>query len=333
MRRSRSRTPLFAVPALVGALWAGSLSGAGSVAQANGVSPPPRFSMALAEDPNGHVVLFGGRENYGYLGDTWTWDGTTWTEQHPETSPSARGYTGAAFDVANRQVVMFGGIDDHGAALDETWTWDGTTWTQQHPEVSPPACCSLGMAYDAARQQVVLFGGGAILGETWTWDGTTWTQQNPIRSPPGRGSPGMAYDAVTQRVVLFGGVQGVDEYTYLRDTWTWDGSTWTKQRPTGSPSERAGVGLAGYLPTGEIVLFGGHNNRGILSGTGVWDGANWIQQVPAVSPSSRYATGMAYDRISRQVVLFGGYGPKGPGGLSGPLRDTWTWEGSTWTKH
>jgi hypothetical protein len=72
------------------------------------------------------VVLFGGW-NGSYLGDTWTWDGTTWTEQQPPTSPAARNGMVTAFDAARGEVVGFGGHDGT-VAYGDTWTWDGTTW-------------------------------------------------------------------------------------------------------------------------------------------------------------------------------------------------------------
>ena len=42
-------------------------------------------------------------------GDTWTWDGTTWTQQHPAASPPARYGASMAYDAATRGVVLFGG--------------------------------------------------------------------------------------------------------------------------------------------------------------------------------------------------------------------------------
>ena len=46
------------------------------------------------------VVLFGGFDNQGYLGDTWTWDGSAWTEQVPATSQAARSGAAMAHDAA-----------------------------------------------------------------------------------------------------------------------------------------------------------------------------------------------------------------------------------------
>ena len=55
----------------------------------------------------------------------------------------------------------------------------------------------------------------------------TWTQQHPATSPPGRFGASMAYDPATGDAVLFGGVGSSG--SYLGDTWTWNGTTWTQE--------------------------------------------------------------------------------------------------------
>ena len=51
----------------------------------------------------------------------------------------------------------------------------------------------------------------------------------------------MAYDAATGAIVLFG---GGGTHGDLSDTWTWNGTTWTKQAPATSPSAREGASMA-----------------------------------------------------------------------------------------
>jgi hypothetical protein len=177
------------------------------------------------------VLLFGGCGGGSpcLLGDTWTWDGMTWTEQHPATSPPARAHIGMAYDASRRQVLLFGGAPVFG----DTWTWDGLNWTKQDPATSPVPRRDMGMAYDAVEGQTVLFGGFRmsrphifVYGDTWEWDGLAWTQRAPGTSPSPRYGAGMAYDAARRQVLLFGGTDGSFS---LGDTWTWDGTTWTQQ--------------------------------------------------------------------------------------------------------
>ncbi|HLG92667.1 MAG TPA: hypothetical protein VKY15_06770, partial [Acidimicrobiales bacterium] len=68
--------------------------------------------------------------------DTWTYDGTTWAQQFPATSPPVRDGASMAYDPAIGKVVLFGG--ENPSFLGDTWTYDGT-WAQQFPATSPPA--------------------------------------------------------------------------------------------------------------------------------------------------------------------------------------------------
>jgi hypothetical protein len=194
--------------------------------QTPATSPPARFSATMAYDANsGQVVLFGGQGDGGLdsLGDTWTWNGTTWTQQTAATSPPPRAVAAMTYDANSGQVLLFGG-NGNGVDLpflNDTWTWNGTTWTQLSPATSPPLTGQAMMAYDANSGQIVLFGGVNdeglnVLGDTWTWNGTTWTQQTPVTSPEARFSAAMAYDPSSGLVVLFGG-EGTS--SILGDTW------------------------------------------------------------------------------------------------------------------
>jgi hypothetical protein len=88
-----------------GATWTSTDPESGWVNASPATSPSPRSGFALAYDGStGQVVLFGG-DLLGstaaageVLGDTWTWDGSTWTEQAsgaatpaPSSTPSPSG--------------------------------------------------------------------------------------------------------------------------------------------------------------------------------------------------------------------------------------------------
>jgi galactose oxidase-like protein len=297
--------------------------------QASATSPSARYAAAMAYDAaTGDIVLFGGLNvisGTGHTyGDTWTWNGSAWTKQHPATSPPARGAAAMTYDAATGDIVLFGGnsISGHGHQFGDTWTWDGSTWTKQHPATSPPGRSGASLAYDPATGNAVLFGG--FLHGTWTWDGSTWTKQQPATSPPLRGYAPMAYDPATGNVVLFGGEQRGKE-AMLGDTWIWDGSAWTKQHPATSPPARGAAVMAYDAATSGIVLFGGLDSTDArLGDTWTWDGSAWTQQHPATSPPSRYYAAMAEDPATGDIVLFGGLARRGTA-----LHDTWTWGSSS----
>jgi hypothetical protein len=155
-----------------------------------------------------------------------------------------------------------------------------------------------------------------------------WTRQHPVPSPPARGLASMAYDAATGTVVLFGGDKLLAPCgcTTFSDTWTWNGTTWTKQTPAVHPPGRFWASMAYDAATRTVVLFGGSNGNGVFGDTWTWNGTTWTQQHPATSPPAQFAASMAYDAATGTVVLFGG------STAAGNLADTWTWDGTIWTK-
>jgi hypothetical protein len=296
--------------------------------EARVVNPLPRSSPFMASDANKRIVLFGGYDDATgtLLGDTWTWDGSTWTEQHPTTSPSPRyAYAGGlAYDAATHQTVLYGGFDDD--YFKDTWTWNGSDWTEQHPS-HPPVTGDLagGLAYDAATKQVVLSPGGLKL-TVWAWDGSDWTEIPPPTSPIFRYQAGYAYDGARRRVVLFGGDNCDECPGAFNDTWTWDGVTWTQQHPLHQPRPRNALGMAYDADRRLIIMFGGLLQGGSppLNDTWAWDGHVWRHLNPLSSPPARESMGMAWDDVRGHIVMFGGRAGK-------VFRDTWVWDGSNWT--
>ena len=166
------------------------------------------------------TVLFGGSRTGPALSETWEWDGKSWTQVKPKTSPPARVDPAMAYDSVRKQVILFGGGGK--TLFADTWSWDGKIWTQMKPTVSPPARFSHSMVFDSELQAVVLFGGnpgGAgspRLSDTWMWNGKTWKQISSKLPPGARVAHMMAYDTLRQETVLFGGLAYP---AHLNDTW------------------------------------------------------------------------------------------------------------------
>jgi hypothetical protein len=301
----RPRRTIFGIVAVSAAVLTALLPATPAAATASHRSPEPRTDPAMAQDPSGGVLLFGG-VGVNPLADTWLWDGSGWTQLHPAHAPSPRSQMGMAFDAARGRVVLFGGRTTS-QIFGDTWTWNGTDWTEQHTAHSPPPLAGLRLAYDAVRQQVVLFGDGL----TWTWNGTDWTEQHPVHQPDSRTGFGMATDPLGG-VVLFGGFNGDG---FLGDTWTWDGTDWNLRSPAHAPKARSDLGMAYDAAHGKVVLFGGRR----LNDTWAWNGTDWTKLAPADSPNGRGFSPMATDPAGGGTLLFG--------------PDTWTWDGTDWTQH
>jgi len=211
----------------------------------------------MAYDPAiGRIVLFGGHDITWAtrFTDTWTYDGATWTQQHPATSPSE--VDSMVYDPAIGKLVLLGGGD-------ETWTYDGTTWTKEPAGAAPPAGRIGPMTYDSSLGKLVVYAAGLTgEGTTLRYDGRTWTGKSTPSSPPVIRDWSMAYDPEGGHTVLFGGLkydpgQRDDFGDPLRDTWAYDGTTWTKQIPTTAPTPRSNALMVYDAAVHSLVLFGG----------------------------------------------------------------------------
>jgi hypothetical protein len=191
------------------------------------MGPSARTQATLAFDAgSGKAVLFGGSVACTPpLGDTWLWNGATWTSASSMTAPAGRWGAGMVYDAAHALTVLFGGAGGGVTGyFNDTWTWKSatSTWTQvcaQPPCMGPPARTDLGMAFDALPGKTVIFGGSAgnpQFADTWEWDGAAWSNPVGSNAPSARDQVAMTYDTKRARVVLFGGNAGG---TPLADTW------------------------------------------------------------------------------------------------------------------
>jgi hypothetical protein len=249
------------------------------------VSPPAGQGGLLAFDAAHRVaVLFGGMPN-----NTWTWDGKTWTDQHPATSPPPRASGAAmAYEPRSKTVILIGGFDLRGRALNDMWSWNGISWTELHPNRLPPLV-EIGMADDGLH--LVLFGNppslvdGRSASRAWGWDGSTWTELHPTINLPVDYAYPVTTDPGQGSLVFFGGGMGLIH----GDTWVWDGSTWARRHPLISPPGRALGHLVYDARLSRALLYGGEGDNGrTLGDLWAWDGSNWSQigTGPAVADSA-----------------------------------------------
>lgn len=182
--------------------------------------PSKRNNHAIVYDAaRGQVLLFGGYDtDLGVeLDDTWSFDGTNWTQLSPAAHPSIRGGALMAYDAERERVVLFGGWVGNGH-LGDTWEWDGTNWEQRFPATGPPQRALGGITFDGSRKRTLMFGGWDGAGwrrDLWEWDGSDWRKLSPRLRPSARCCPGFTYDEERGRVLLFGGCDN----RVVRDTW------------------------------------------------------------------------------------------------------------------
>lgn len=229
--------------------------------------PQGRRGHAMAFDAlRGNVIMFGGTTSAQVLGETWSWDGASWTLLSPASSPAARYAHAMSYDSLRGVIVLFGGVV---AGAADTWEWNGSHWVPRFSAQHPSGRYYHAMAYDSSRGQTVLFGGQSANGmnDTWEWDGVNWFAKNPNTVPSARFSHAMAYHAQLGRVVMHGGALGSGTSGVIySDTWEWDGANWVLAAPLSSPGSRRDAAMAYDAQRHRVVLFGGEIN-GLLSDT------------------------------------------------------------------
>lgn len=245
--------------------------------------------------------------------------------------PDARMGAAVAYDDGSGQMVLFGGQSRSSAPVDETWTWDGRSWTEARLATRPAPRTGALMAYDPSRKVVLMFGGtgkGAAarsapvqLNDTWTWNGSKWTQQHPAHSPSlgGGGWPStMGSDSSSGSILLFGFVMSssgsINEN--VAETWSWNGSDWTKLAAATAPQTPATMFSDGHHAFLIAQPFWPVNGRAVNQ-VWRWDGGAWtLLTLQTDLPATAGVGSIAFDSQRRMLVMLNG--------------DTWTWDGSTW---
>jgi len=159
--------------------------------------PSARAYAAMCWDAaRQRAVLFGGVSGATpalAFGDTWEWNGDTWTE---EASFGADACLGASLVFNGAQSDLYGGIQSLAATpppevFSRTWEWNGKHWTARQ-DMGPGPRAFHAAAFDSVRSRVVLFGGAsATLNPPPSADkifGDTWEQfQSGAATPPQSG--------------------------------------------------------------------------------------------------------------------------------------------------
>lgn len=247
-----------------------------------------------------------------FAGTTWEWDGVSWSQSAPATSPPMREDATLVYDARRARCVLLGGHAATTPAFTDTWEWDGTGWTQAQP--AHPHAGGAGWAawFDAKRDRVVAcntWGGSAAQLE---WDGADWT---PMRWHPSAFQGNLANDVVRQRLVL----------SRWDQTWEWDGVDWRLAASSGPVPFRLSPLAPDLL--GGCVMFGGQAAGTLWQDTWRWNGISWTQLTPPVAPPPRNAHALAYSSDLNGILLYGGVGLP-PNQF---LWDTWVYRQGTWT--
>lgn len=293
-------------------------------------APPLRKGHSMAFDAtSGKVVLFGGTNASNQrLGDTWEWDGTSWTQRN-DSPFLAREQHAVAYDPARGGIVMFGGLGT--VLLNDTWFWNTSLglWVPV-AFAGPTVRQSHAMAHDPIDGGILLVGGstgtsGSVMADQWFLPSgaSTWVPVSTPFLPGARHEHAMITHEADGCVYL---IAGEGPSFSFGDVWRWNGAA------TGWESiERPGTGLAQSAwsrvavdpISGSAFMYGGLGDQGRTWRWNIEEQA-W-DLLSATGPGPRQWHVFITDEQTGKILLYGGLG----GGVS--LGDTWLFDPATET--
>jgi uncharacterized protein (TIGR03437 family) len=191
----------------------------------NNARPKARYGSASIFDPvSRSLVQFAGfTSESGRFQDTQSFGlaNNTWTDWTPAgNKPQVRCLLTAAFDKANRRMIIYGG--QRNGPLDDLWSFDiaSRTWTNL-TVATRPAGRWFAASFVGSDGRFILFGGFTGSGnnnETWSFDfrSNQWTKLTIDNSPSPRNGMASAYVEAEDRLIIIGGASNSG---VLNDVW------------------------------------------------------------------------------------------------------------------
>lgn len=251
-------------------------------------SPPARSGASLGYDASSRrMILYGGGWDFysqtvdPARNDTWSWDGSTWTQLSPEHAPTTAACcasTDMAYDSGTRTLWLT-------SSLLQMWSWANGDWVLSPQSTRPPTREYFGFTYDIAAAGVVAtcgYGGEGTPGfgemapshtDTWIWKAGAWAELHPTMPAPD-GACASTYDSAHGDLIALSSPDRLFKF---------DGTTWSSVQPQHVPPIQNGssVALAYDANSHLVVLFGGASSapgNAVTNQTWTWDGVDWTQR-------------------------------------------------------
>ena len=236
------------------------------------------------------------------------------------SAPSQRVGHGWVYRPADGCYYLFGGRDGNNSDLADLWRFNPTTraWTHLTPGGSAPAARSYAaVVYAAAPDQIWVHGGisgSSLPGNTYKYSfaSNSWSTSSAWNLTPARTYAMACYDKYNNQMIIAGGLRDYIPDPYLRETYVFNGSTWTKKTsiPDSAHGGYDGVayGSGCWMTVEKRFFVVGYTSGGNYVAlafdplTNSWETAS----IPNPPTSKRRFPACCYDEISRKALLFGG---------------------------
>lgn len=254
-------------------------------------------------DPQmGALVLFGGMNGTGTFGDTWSFSNGTWQNLTGAIlgSPPALSGGGMAYDSADHESVLFGGLDASGTDSNGTWSFSNDTWTNLTASAGPVPTSTdeTALAYDPALSAVVAYGGffppinSTLVFSQGAWKDVTGQVNGSMGS---LAATAMAFEPNGNFLLAFGGYTLTSSFTPEEFNATWAFG------PAIVPLGRA---LPRVIDLGQTVNLTVSAVSGFSGLRYLWNGSG----CPSANASSVLCTPTATGNLSADVEISDGLG-------------------------
>jgi hypothetical protein len=305
-------------------------------------SPSARYCHAMAYDiADNRVVLFGGynTSSNGFFADTWLFnysDLKWYNVTVAANSPDAVYLHAMAYDLADNQVVMFGGTSGAPTQHADTWLYNLTlttpipAYSSVGTNISSPAPGNAVKHYaywtDTSGMSLYKFiwrssqcSNTSFGASGWSAVSSSWS--NNTSAVPSNCETG---NNITW-VMLANDTNRMFNMTFGSYTLKAPVNKWYNVTPATSPIARALPAIDYDLIDKRIVMFGGCNmsscSTSPLNETWVYNYSEnkWYNVTSATSPIGRMYHGMVYDLVDNRFVMYGGMN----GSSNSFYGDTW----------
>jgi hypothetical protein len=282
------------------------------------------FGMAN-EPTRQQSVLFGGID-FEERSLTYVFSGNQWAPRNEIEHPGGRSLFVWEEEPLTGRILFMGGIDDRRSTYNDMWTYRAGTWEQMLPKPYPDSCFNPIGTWDSDRKRFVAI---CDNGDVAEWDTVKWTTFT-LTTKPGNGRfRACTYDPRLKLTVMYG---GFDEVNYVRETWTWNGTAWTKLSKDAAAPKPRGLMSMFYDPVSQrTIVYGGigrpTSDDAITRYGDMWafEGTKWVELKPATIPPIRYGAITGFNPETNTTVMFGGKSAE-----EEYLDEHWEWDGTTW---
>ena len=202
-----------------------------------------------------------------YVGNTESYNGTSWTEVNDVNNNS---YAGGGSPAGSYTAALkSSGKSGPSSFQTNTEVWDGSSWT----EVNNNNTGRDGIMGAGTSTSNIIAGGqtppNQVIAESW--NGTSWTEVGDLNAAKGFH---VSWGSSNSNAIVTTGEGDGAPSGYGQTTETWNGSSWTETTDVNSGRTQGG-GFGSTSTDG--ILTGGYYGPGYQSSTESWNGTTWTE--------------------------------------------------------